>query len=351
MRVAIASEGYPPYPIDTSMYTHTRDALDAVRRAGVDAFVLALPSNRGARIGGLVRPYLRRKLAGYAGRDGAEVVHHISQDVRRGADVATVHDLYPFYDVDGRTSDAFFREAIRTALKRPARVVVTTEHTRREVAARFPEHAEKLRVVPVPHRTPPPGLADPVRYDALWVGRNAPNKNLPLYLALAVRYPALRFALRSSRSPDREALDREVAWKLAAARNVAVLPRQSEEGLDALYRSARVLVVTSNYEGFHVPAMEAYVRGARVVLPRIEPYLELYGGEGTVNTYWYDPAWIERPFAWDFSRSLANLAAAFEEACANPTATRAPDARVVARVSLESVGWGLKAVYEEVARR
>ena len=347
MKVAIATESWPPYATDTSFYRHTRDVLAAVRLAGLDAYPLALSSNRGAKVGGLVRPYLRRHLGGYAEAGAGDLVHHVTQESRRGVDVVTVHDTYAFHDT--RFSDRFFRDAVRLAIRRAKRVVFTTQWSLEE-AARRPEFAgmrEKFRVVPVPHRTPPAGRSEgPARFDAVWIGRNSPNKNLPLYLALAVRHPAHRFAVRSSKSPDREALDREVAWKLAAAQNVASLPRLSDDEMDALYRSTPVLVVTSNFEGFHDPAMEAYVRGAKVVLPRIEPYLELYRGGDAANTYWYEPEWVERPFAWDFGRSLERLSAAFGEAHAARAGL--PDARVVRAVSLEAVGEGLRAVYEEV---
>ena len=351
MKVAIASEGWS-HPTDTSMYTHTRDVFDAVRLAGVDAVALPLPSNRGAKVGGLVLPYLRRTFGGYpaARGDGATLIHHVPHGVRRGADVATVHDLYPFF-VRERVSDVFFREALRAAIRRPKRVVVTTENMRREVAERFPEHAAKLRVVHAPVRTPEPGIAHEPRFDALWVGRNAPNKNLQLYLSLASDHPTLRFALRSSRSPDREALDALVARLMASAHNVTPLPKQPEEGLDALYRDAPTFVVTSSYEGFHVPAMEAYLRGAKLVLPRIEPFLELYSGGGreVVNTFWYAPVPGSSSPSWNDSATLPALARAFEEAHAAPA--RSPDPDLARSVSFGAVGKGLRAIYEEVARR
>lgn len=354
MKVAIASEGWPPHPIDTSLYTTTRDTLSAVRFAGVDAFALPLPSNRGAKVGGLVRPFLRRKFLGYPVSRPSHgeplVIHHVSQDVRRGVDVTTIHDLYPFRNRE-RASDAWFREAIGTAFRRAKRVVVTTEHSQREMAAHFPEHAAKLRVVRVPLPTPEPGIVREPRFDALWVGRNAPNKNLQLYLSLASDHPTLRFALRSSRSPDREALDALVARLMASAHNVTPLPKQSEEGLDALYRDAPTFVVTSSYEGFHVPAMEAYLRGAKLVLPRIEPFLELYsgGGKEVVNTFWYAPVPGSSSPSWNDSATLPALARAFAEAHAAPA--RSPDPDLVRSVSFGAVGKGLRAIYEEVARR
>lgn len=328
MRVALASEGWPPYPSDTSMFAISRDTLAAVRAAGVDAYPLSLASNRGARVGGLLRPLWRRTVGRYRVPPGT-IVHQLTQNTLRDVDIVTIHDLAPFYETRG--IDAFFRQQVRVAFRRARRIVLTTEACRRDVTERFPEHREKLRVVPVPLPTPPPGIG-PVRFDALWVGRNSPNKDLPAYLALAARFPARRFALRSSRSPGREALDRHVETLLARTRNVEVVPRQSEEGLDRLYRSAPILVVTSQYEGFHIPAMEAYLRGMKLVLPQREPFVELYPDR---CAFFYPP-----------EAGAAGLAQAFDRALAAPLV--APDSAIVDRVSLARVGQRLRAVYEEL---
>lgn len=342
MRVAIASEGWPPYPIDTSIYTHTRDALAALKAVGVDAYPIPLPSNRDAKIGGLVRPFLRRALAGYHPEPGTSIVHHVSVDAYRGADVVTVHDLAEFVAAGefARLPDRLHRLSTRAAFRRARRVVVTTEWTALEARRRFGRDGEKARVVPVPHPWAEPGMDREPRYDALWIGRNSPLKNLPLYLRLAEAYPGLRFALRSAKSPGREGLDHLTDGMLAGLRNVTRLPRLSEEELDRLYRSSPVLVVTSQYEGFHVPAMEAYLRGAKLVLPTIQPFLEIYGGEGggrTPNVYWYDPR-----------GGLTALGGAFWEA--HLARAETPSWAVTSKVSPRSVGNALKAVYEELVR-
>lgn len=345
MRVAIAGDAFNPVHVATSAHYYARGILDAVRLVGVDAFELPLPCMCGAKVGGRMLPYLHRVFGRYPAHDGA-LVHHPSEDALRDIDVVTLQDLYHFYD--RRIGDVISRVATRATLRRAKRVVVTTEWSRRELSARFPEHAAKLRVVAVPFRAPE--RAEPAltpRYDALWIGRNALNKNLPLYLALASRVPGMRFAVRASRAAGREALDHEVERRLATLPNATKLPQLSEEALLTLYRSVPVLVVTSTYEGFHMPAMEAYARGAKLVLPRIEPLLETYGD--AANVFWYEPTWVARPFDWDSSRSLEALEGAFREAREAPA--RAPEAEVLRRVSLATVGGGLKAVYEEVLPR
>lgn len=342
MRVAIASDGFNAHHVATSTHYYARGILEAACRVGVEAFELPIPCMCGAKVGGRVVPFLRRVFGRYPVHDGA-LVHHPSEDALRGVDVVTLQDLHQFYD--RRLTDRIRAMATRAAVRRAKRIVVTTEWSRRELAARFPEQAAKVRVIPVPFRAPERAeRASTPDYDALWVGRNAPNKNLPLYLGLASRFPGLRFAVRASRAAGREALDLEVERALASLPNTTRLPQLREDALDALYRSVPLLVVTSPYEGFHMPAMEAYARGAKLVLPRIEPLAETYGT--AVNVFWYEPAWVMRPLAWDFSRSLAALAAAFREA--RETRVREPEANVLERVSLATVGRQLKAVYEEL---
>lgn len=331
MRVALASEGWPPYPSDTSMFAQSQVTLEALQLNGVDVFPLPLRTNRSDRVGGLVRPLLRRTFGKYSVPNGS-LVHQITQNTLRGVDVVTLHDLSPFHE--GGLANVFFRQQIRVAVRRAKRLVFTTEWSLREAARRFPRHGPKARVVPEPVRTPSPGMG-PVEYDALWIGRNSPNKDLPMYLELARRFPERRFALRSSKSPGRAALDAEVAGILGRARNVVSIPRQTEEGLDRLYRSAPVLVATSRYEGFHLPAVESYLRGGKLVLPRIEPFTEIYPPDAV---FWYSP-----------EQGIESLVAAFREALEAPP--RPPDPGLSARVSPSHVGSVLREIYEELQPR
>lgn len=335
MRVAIATDSWPPYPVDTSIYSVTRDTLEALRRNGVDAVPYPINTHRGARVGGLVRPYLRRTFTRYKVPPGT-IVHQVCHNGLRGCDVVTIQDFYMFYG-NARLSDYFFRDSIRVSIRRAKRVVLTTHWSVEEAAKFFPADREKFRVVAVAIPTARPGMG-PITYDALWVGRNTPNKDLPLFLQLAARFPDLKFALRYSKSPGRKNLDAYVEQLLRvspARNNVRLIPRLSEEELDLLFRASEILVVTSNYEGFHIPAMEAYLRGGKIVVPRIPPFPEIYGDR---DVFWYD-----------LQGGLEALAAAFRAAKEAPF--RSPSPAVADAVSLETVGRKLKAVYEELVGR
>lgn len=328
MKVAIASEAWNN-PKTLGMYLHTRAILEAARSAGVDAYPLPLASHYGARVGGLAGPLFQQLFRGYGVPD---LVHQTSLSVRRGVGVAMVQDLYPFQG--RRLADRFFVWQTGTAVRRARRVIVTTEWMRAELARRFPRFEAKFRVIPLPHATPPLDRLPPSGYEALWLGRLAPNKDPGLYLELAAAYPAVRFAMRASPSPGREELAGAVHDRLARLPNVTDVPPFSEEEKDRQYRSTPIFVSTSRYEGFQAPAMEGYLRGMKLVLPTIPPFSELFPA-GDPNVFWYE------------SGNLASLVETFGRA--RSADARAPSARVVDSVSFATVGAKLKALYEEAS--
>lgn len=330
MKVALASQNWSS-PM-TSMYSYSNDVLHALRSVGVDAAPLPISSLVGMPVGGLLLPLARRTFLSYPNRDGA-LVHHIDQDAWRGVDVVTVHDLYPFRDT--RFADRFIRSAIRTAVRRARRIVTDSRATMDELAERFPAATRgKMQVVPIPH-APVTAERRETRYDALWIGRNAPNKRLEEYVALAGRFPRARFAVRWSRSPGRPQANEALTRSISEAPNIQNFTQFLDESqMDELYRSTRIYVSTSTYEGWHIPVMAAYLRGCHIVLPRIEPYLSVYPEP---TAFWYDPA------------SRSSLDEAFEGALSTPF--HPPSERVAEYVSYASVGSQLRSVYEELAAR
>ncbi len=342
MKVMVAAQGWD-YP-GTSMYTHAREVVKALETAGIEASSYAIHSERGAMIGGLVRPLIRGYLKQYPEHSSDVVVHHTSHDVLRGVDVVTIHDLYPFHYDQRVIADRFTQMAIRRACRVAKRVIVTTEQMRREMLATELCGADKIRVIPVPFEAIStsllidglkPRLTD--RYDGVWIGRYAPNKNFEQFVRLVWDFPGMKFAARVTQSPGRPFLGYSVGEMVNAGKLLGLLdllPYLSDDELDHLYRGARVFVVTSTYEGFHAPAMEAYLRGTPLVLPRREPFVSIYGDAEGV--FWFDG-------------TDADLVKAFRKA--HQLGSFTPDSRVVDSVSYSTVGTKLKSVYEEVVRR
>ena len=59
----------------------------------------------------------------------------------------------------------------------------------------------------------------------------------------------------------------------------------SDDEMERTYARSRCLVATSTYEGYHMPAMEAYLRGIPIVVPREEPFPGIYGDAAGVHYF------------------------------------------------------------------
>lgn len=331
MRVAIGTEEWTPAGI--GMFTYCQSALNAARAAGVDAFLFPIPAGKfGTRFGGLLLPWLRQTFLTCP--IDADVIHYTNTDTRRGVDVVTIHDLYGLHDtrfVGGRVR----RATIRGSVRRVRSVIVSNDAVKRELAAWLPKALPKIRVVPIPHQAVDTQRLEPV-FDGLWIGRHASNKRLMDYVRLAQHLPHYRFAVRWTYLTGQTARDAELEQAISQTPNLTQLPVLSDDELNRLYRQSRVMVSTSTMEGWHRPITEGYLRGAHVVLPRVEPYLSIFPADV--------PHWYTR------DADGRALEAAFLEAVSDSRPVR-PSPDFVASMSFATVGQKLRAVYEEAARR
>lgn len=189
--------------------------------------------------------------------------------------VLTVHDLialdHPQWCT--RANVANYRLLLPPSIRKATRILVPSQSTRRDLAARFPACADKCRVV---HFGVDPALT-PTRDDEararvrqryglpesyiLFLGRHEPKKNLP-HLVRAFeelrrttrQSPAL--VLAGARGWGETELDRVIAR--SPCRDVIVRPGFIEPAdLPALYGGASLFVFPSLYEGFGIPPLEA----------------------------------------------------------------------------------------------
>jgi glycosyltransferase involved in cell wall biosynthesis len=111
----------------------------------------------------------------------------------------------------------------------------------------------------------------PKAYDALFVGRLASNKGLPLLLEAWARlvrtHPQARLALRGD-GPLEGWLSRFVAQH-GLADNVLRLPRQPIAAMPALYNAARSLICASTVEGNPRVTLEAMACGVPTISTRV----------------------------------------------------------------------------------
>jgi glycosyltransferase involved in cell wall biosynthesis len=114
----------------------------------------------------------------------------------------------------------------------------------------------------------PPGKSDPLEAretDVLWIGALRPLKRPKLLIELARRLPQLKFTIAGGPSPDDPTLFDQIRQQAAQLPNVKFLGSVPYHDVRALYESARVLVSTSEIEGFPNTYLQAWAHGAPVV--------------------------------------------------------------------------------------
>ena len=194
--------------------------------------------------------------------------------------VVTIHDLIHL-DESAEASvakSAFYAGIVRPGVRRAARVVTVSEHSR----ARIVEWAgiEADRVIVAPNGvssafTPGGERFDPGHDYLLYVGNSKPHKNLRTLLAalsaLGADAPPLYLAGVDAAVVQREAADRGVGHLVHC---VGALP---DAELARMYRGALALVFPSRFEGFGLPVLEAMACGTPVVASAIPPVREIAG--------------------------------------------------------------------------
>jgi glycosyltransferase involved in cell wall biosynthesis len=213
----------------------------------------------------------------------------LSLDVPR---VTTIHDM-SFFSMpeDFGLVDGMRRRALVAAsIDVSRRLLVVSDFTRREIAARFPGAAQ--RIVVTPHGADDDLLAPPSREEArarqglrgpmvLTVGTILNRRCLPVLFHAAARlrraWPDLVLEVvgenRTHPHLDLESLARRSGLDGGARLSGFV----GEATLADLYAAADVAVFLSEYEGFGLPALEAMARGIPVVTSTRPALGEVFG--------------------------------------------------------------------------
>lgn len=334
--VRIASDGWEAP--GTSMYGYARDVLAAVRLAGVDAIGSSIANvTDGRRFGGTIGPVLRCFLGRFENPDG-RLVHYTGwpPNGRKGARVFNIYDLFAFHDTG--PAALLRRAAYRAMARRADAIVCDSPFIAREVGQLLGSRTgEKTEVIPIPFAEPPDQPRPPFVTDVLWVGAESPRKGLAFFLRESKKFPDLSVTVRWSpmrrAGPGPDTLSAMAASTRANLTHVS--GRLDDAEMDRMFRSARCVVSTSTYEGFHMPIMEAYLRGVPIVVPDAPLYRDIYGA--SAGTFYYERT----------PGGAHDLTTAVREAVQG--AGFVPDPRIREWVSLQHVGAALKAVYERVA--
>jgi glycosyltransferase involved in cell wall biosynthesis len=216
--------------------------------------------------------------------------------------VLSLHDLIPWrlprevpWPGPAWLHRALYRTAVRASARRAAVIVTLSDASRRDIAARIPEAATRVVVVPcaLPRWFTAGGAVDSSRVAAnrrafghpywLYVGGFDPRKGLfTLLAAMATAFPggdapALVLAGGSNEH------ERACEAMAAALRVKAVFPGYVPDAeLPSLFAGASLFVYPSRFEGFGIPPLLALASGTPCVTTDGGAIPEVVGNDAVV---------------------------------------------------------------------
>ena len=207
----------------------------------------------------------------------------------------TVHDAVVTRGYRGGLTFAYKRRLCPWAARRARALVADTTFSRDEAVSRF--GAPPRRVVVIP---PGPGLMEvdgPPRMAMreapflLSVGNLVENKNLPFLVRAFGRANVDAELLLVGRPGSRVADLRRAIAASPRANRIHVVTDATDADVDALYRSARALLLPSRYEGFGFTPLEAMTRGCPVIASDIPAVREVCGDGAWLLPPTDEPGW------------------------------------------------------------
>lgn len=218
--------------------------------------------------------------------------HPLLLPARRAAQVVMIHDL-DFLAHPERTHREIRRDYPALAgahARRAARVITPSHHTKREVTQLLGVAADAITVCPpgVPEWQTPIRGFDPKGY-ILFVGTLEPRKNvgglLDAYARLIDAHPYAPELVLAGKAANGSADLLDAIARPPLAGRVRHIGYFEDRDRQALYASARMLVVPSFEEGFGMTALEAMSLGIPVAASARGGLPELIGDAGLL----FDP--------------------------------------------------------------
>jgi glycosyltransferase involved in cell wall biosynthesis len=115
--------------------------------------------------------------------------------------------------------------------------------------------------------------------DVLWVGRCESWKNPSLFLDLALALPNRSFVMICPPIPGMDEFFENIRSRASTIANLRFIERVQFEESESYFRNSRILVGTSDAEGFPNTYIQACIAGTPIVSYKVDPggFIELTG--------------------------------------------------------------------------
>jgi glycosyltransferase involved in cell wall biosynthesis len=299
MRVAIDARELQGQPTGVGrVLAGILEAWRALPEAGVHEFVLCSPSRDGAG-GTLWEQFTLPRLIRKARADV------LFAPAYTGPVASPVPVVAAVYDVSFAAHPEWFgrREGVRRRVltgltaRRAARVITSSEFSRREISRHLGVDPARIDVV-YPGVTPAsPGSSNVAREDlVLFVGSLFTRRHVPELIdafgRLAREHPRIRLDIVGDNRTTPRVDFEHLANASAAGARVSLRSYVSDDTLATLYSRARAFVFLSEYEGFGFTPLEALSAGVPIVVLDTAVAREVYG-DAALYLSAPDPALIQ----------------------------------------------------------
>jgi alpha-1,3-rhamnosyl/mannosyltransferase len=218
--------------------------------------------------------------------------------------VVTIHDTIP-WDTGEFVPEGIYRDRVLPkALRRCARIITISEHSRADIVRLWPELADKVRIIRhglndrFLHAAPAPiarGLKDVgiERPYLLYFGGTPPRKRLTWTIEFFQMLDRANIDLIVCGVPGsaHEQYRREVKPELRG--NVIFAPFLAAEDMPSLYQNALAVLYPTLYEGFGLPPLNAQAMGTPVIFSNVSSLRELLGPTSIALPPDDAAAWLE----------------------------------------------------------
>lgn len=198
-------------------------------------------------------------LGSYARQNDSRFVYALANDLH--CQPAHAYDYNAWFH--SRVYALGLTSADRIAIQHEGQRTLLKQHLQPRTS-RVPNLVRSVRPLPRP-------FADTV-YDAIWVAKIRPVKQLGRFLDLAEALPRLRFAVVGGFDPTVPVeLQNTLEQRLRALPNVTFTGAQNAAAVLALIAKSRVLVNTSDFEGFPNTVLESWSAGVPAISLFVDP--------------------------------------------------------------------------------